>query len=512
MKIGGILMKFCRNCGKELAEGIKFCKHCGQDTAKTKDTKEVSKEEKSAHTNHEQQESPQPQQVKKEPVKLSKKSKLIMSVVGALIVLLFIGYKVGESITSYEKIVDNFEEAMIDKDAKKVAKMLVADTKNMKVDKDTVTGFIEYYNDNPSEMNSLFSHLKEQGMAYKHNPDYDDADLYYTVNLVKDGKTFVFDKYQIKVSPVYFNVSTNYKDSEITLNGDVIGTADRDEYSKEFGPYLPGTYTFGSTYKSDFVELEIEEDHSNIDSDYTKEVNLYIEGEEVYFEIPNKSGFESLKLYINDEDTGINLLEEDTIGPVLTDGSMEVAYEAEFPWGKVKTDNVPMDDYYMDVKFSADDELKKTIQETIVTYNQEYLQAITTADAKKFTVAGKTLIEDIIEDTDYRKKQDNFYKGKFMGVDFDNESFTLAYSDYNDDWQISVDLITIFEEDKYYSPYREAELEKAEHVEEYVLSYDEETEQWLVFAIGYGYVEGNDMIEHREKDPKTYTSEWEHFD
>lgn len=505
-------MKFCRNCGKELAEDIKFCKHCGQATTKTEATKQVPEEAKHTDTNSVQQESSSPQQVTKEPVKLSKKSKLLMSVIGALIVLLFIGYKVGDSITSYEKIVDNFEEAMIDKDAKKVAKMLVADTKNLKVDKDTVTGFIDYYTNNPSEMNGLFSHLKEQGMAYKHNPNYDDSDLYYTVNLVKDGKTFIFDKYQIKVSPVYFNVYTNYKDSEITINGDVVGTADSNEYSKEFGPYLPGTYTFGSTYKSDFVELKTEEDHSNIDSDYTKEVSLYIDGEEVYFDIPNKSGFESLKLYVNDEDTGINLLEEDSIGPVLTDGSMEVAYEAEFPWGKVKTDNIPMDDYYMDVKFSADDELKKTIQEAIVKYNQEYLEVITTADAKKFTVADKEVVEDIIDDVEYRKDYDYFYKGKFMGVDFDNESFSISYSDYSENWQVSVDVITIFEEDKYYSPYREAELEVEEHEEEYILSYDKENEQWLVSSIGYGYVEGNDMIEHREKDPKTYTSEWEHFD
>lgn len=501
-------MKFCRNCGEELTEGIKFCKECGHTVEETDQNQTTT--EASPTKNQTEVKSAQPEQPKKQSAPMSKKTKIILSVVGALIVLLFAGFKIGESLTSYEKVVDKFEEALIEKDEKKIANMLVAETKNLSIDKDSVKGFIDYYQDNPSEMNNLITHLRQQGSDYKNNPEFaGNSDEYNIVNLVKKGKKIIYDNFEIRVKPVYFNVHTNYKDTDLTINGEKIGTADSEDYSKEFGPYLPGTYTFGAVYQSDFVELETEDVYSNVSPDYASDVSLYIEGEEVYFEVPNAEGFESIKLFINGEDANINLLEQDEIGPVLTDGSMEVSFEAEFPWGTVKSDSRPIDDYYMAVSFTADDELKETIQDVIVKYNQEYIEAITTAKADKFTVAEQDLVDYIIDDVEYRKEYDYFYKGKFIGIDFDNESFDFYYDSYEDKWSVEVETVTIFDQHKYYSTYNEPELEVEEDEMAYEVSYDAKNETWLISDTGYGYVEGNDMIEHREKEPKTYTSEWE---
>ncbi|WP_099159832.1 zinc ribbon domain-containing protein [Virgibacillus ndiopensis] len=541
-------MKFCKHCGGEISASAKFCKHCGQDLtgeSNQKDTEDKDKvEEFVEKVNHQSDEptdtnetpvtenglsddkdsanKPVVQSKKSEqgglvsskkssgqPSKLSKKSKILMAVAGALIVLLFIAYQVGASMTSKEKILEKFEEAMVKKDSKTVADLL-ATSKNIEINNSTVKGFINYYAENPSEMDYLMDHLKSQAKEYETNPKAaeasDDSSLSYAVNLIKDGKTFVYDNFDIQVSPVYFNVYTNYKDTEIKLNGEVIATANKEDFTKEVGPFLPGTYTFTATYKNDYVELTAEAESTNFDPGYTDDVDLFIEGEEVTFGLPYNEGFDSVKLFINGKDSGIDILKKDTVGPILTDGSMTASFEAEFPWGTMKTEEVPIDSYYVEAKFVANDEVKQSLQDTIVQFNKELLAAITTADEKKFTVATEDVTTDIIDDAKYDKENDYYYKGKFIGVDFNSESFTI--NNYGEGWVAKVDTVTYFEEDSWYGD-EKPKLEEVNDDIGYELIYDTKQKKWKVNYLGWGgSMDDAEIIEYREKEAKEVTSAW----
>lgn len=501
-------MKYCRNCGEEVKKDAKFCKHCGYDF----EAKVVPGQKEELHKDSlsQGQSNKLPTALKKkEPIKMSKKNKILIGIASAIIIFLFIGYKVGDSLTSQHKVVEKFETALIEKDAKTVGNMLTSKAKDLKINKDTVKGFIDYYANNPSEMNGLFSHLKQQGDEYDHNKEFNGLNSNYIVNLVKDGKQFIYDDYKVQVTPVYFNVGTTYSDTIVSIDGkEVMTTTENDSY-KEFGPYLPGIYQFSAVYKSDFVELSTEEEFTNFDPEYSSELYLHIDGEDASFDVPYSDMLDHITLYINGEDTGINLIEEDTVGPILTDGSMNVSFETDFPWGTMKTEEVPLDQDYMNIDFTLTDKMKEEIQETVVQFEKEYLAAHTTADASHLTVTTDEVTKDIIESAESEKEYEYFYKGKFIGADFVNDSYSL--SSY-DDFVITVNAIVFHEEDSRYNKNRKPELEENEEANTYELIYDEEKEAWLVSYLNSAYIDSDNVTEYREKDPETFTSEWEWFE
>lgn len=503
-------MKFCRNCGEEIKKDAKFCKYCGYNFEPENQGDQEEKIHKESSLKEEETNKSTPAEKPKEQIKMSKKNKILIGIVSAIIIFLFIGYKVGDSLTSHAKTVEKFETALIEKDAKTLGNLLTSEAKDLKINKDTVKGFIDYYTNNPSEMNGLFNHLKQQGEEYDHNKDYDGMNSDYIVNLIKDGKTFIYDDYQIKVTPVYFEVGTNYSDTNIAIDGEEVFTTTAEDSYKEFGPYLPGTYQFSAVYKSDFIELSTEETFTNFDPGYSSEVYLHIDGEEANFEVPYSDELEDIGLYINGEETDVNLIEQDTIGPVLVDSSMNVSFEADFPWGTMKTEEMPLDDSYMYVDFPLTDEMKEEINDTIIKYSKEYLAAYTTADSSHLTVATNELTEDIIDKAESEKEYEYFYKGKFIGTDFVNNSYSLSS---NDGFFITVDASVIHEEDSRYNTHREPELKESEEATTYELVYDTEKEAWLVSYLDWGYFDkDDDMIEYREEDPEIYTSEWESFE
>lgn len=518
-------MKFCRNCGGELAQEARFCKHCGFDLtsenqARHKDQANRNGSKKELYTKSKTQkilEDPSPNKEKQNDIaekiqsfQLSKSSKIFMTIAGALIVFLLIGLKIGESQTSYEKKIEKLEEAIFNSDAKTLVNLLTTDHQSMLINENSVSGLIEFYQKYPSEMNNLIQHLKAQGNHYKIDSDSIDIhDENYPINLVKKGRIFIYDHFKIQVSPVYFDVYTNYEDTEILINGEIIATATTEDFSKEFGPYLPGTYTFRAKHSSDYVDLETKTVQTNVDPGYVSEVDLYLEASDVFFESSyyDQQALDVIHLYINDEDTGINLIEQHTVGPLPTDGSIEVAYEGEFPWGPMKSENFSLEADHMDVSFSLNEEFTQTIQDLIIQYNKEYMKAYTTADDSVLTVAAEQMVEEIIEDAEYDQEQEHNYSGKFIGIGFYEEAFNLSF-DEGGYWYVSVGTDIIVEENSSES-LGSLEPEITEKEMEYELIYDAESDEWTVINTRRGsYMMMETAIEHREEDPITYTSAW----
>lgn len=498
-------MKFCKNCGNELSPGAKFCKHCGQpvNTPEEQPQQSFSNESDSVSTGAVNKKPSEPPKQKK----MSKKMKVIISSAAALVIILAASYIVGGKLLSPKKTVEKFETAMDDDDAEAVADMISSNDNDLKIDTDSVQGFIDYYNDHSSEKDDLIDHLTKQG-----DDDGESGDE-HAVNLVKDGKTFVvYDDYAIEVSPVYFEVYTNFADTEISMDDEVIATSDADDYTKELGPFLPGKYTFTADYKSELAELSTEVESEQLDPESTGDVELYIEGNEVEVYAPYEDVLDSVNMYIDGEDTGVDVSGDDIIGPVELDGSMTASFEAEFPWGPLMTEEMPIDSEYMEVFFQADDDLRSTIQDTIVQYNQEYLDVYTSADESNFNVAGEEVIEDIVEQAENEKDNESFYQYKLKGIDFYEDSFTL--DNHENEWYLSVDTIVTMDENLDYDPDEDDEDDDSnfEEIEEdfgYELQYDEDDEEWVVTYVGWaGDMDEDMMSEYEEEDPDIYTTEW----
>src|SRR5690625_5879428 len=95
------------------------------------------------------------------------------------------------------------------------------------------------------------------------------------------------------------------------------------------------------------------------------------------------NGYDTLKnieMFVNGKETGWNIAKEDSVGPLLTDGSMNVHFEAEFPWGTVKTNEFPLTERYMDLDLGDSDDLKQEMMDEIVAFNEEFMELYTSGD------------------------------------------------------------------------------------------------------------------------------------
>ncbi len=481
-------MKYCRNCGENVTES--FCKECGQ--AITVEEREEQSAENTA-------------QISKQP--LSLKTKAIIISASAFIFIGIILFNIGESMTSYERVIDQLEEALNEKDGKQLAKLLHGTDRSLEINEHTVQGLIIYYDENPSERGRLIKRLNEEGKTIEDEPFAPTEAL----SLGTKGKKYLFfDQYMIEVEPVYFEIYTNYDQTAIFMNDHEIAMSTEEEFTAEYGPFVPGTHTFTASYASEFIDLEEQEKITHMTPGEIGFVSLYLDGTMVEFDLDYSHIMEvsEVFLYLNGEDTGINIQEQREVGPLLTDGSITASYGFEAPWGLLQTGEEPIDYAYMGVgELVLDDALKTDIMETIITYQKEELSAYTSMDESDLTTATSHRVDQIMNESEVDASWGYYYAAELLGMNFYDDAFYM-YTEVGD-WIVDVGVDVFTNEVFSYSGSEDEKLQYTEHGLTYGMMYDNETEGWLVaYVSNYNIVSGNDPIVHEEEDPPLYKSSW----
>lgn len=515
-------MKYCKHCGKEIQETAKFCNHCGKslvDHMPSDKEKPVDANKENIATNAQtsstetedepQEERVTPAQEKKAvPAKQKPKSKgLKFGLIGAAIIfILLIGtYFVGKSATSASKLLKNFEIAIEENDVETLSSMLTVNHKELELTDESIEAFIQLFESKPSELTYLMNHLKSQI-----NTDYVSPVGMSPVDVIKDGKAFIFfDNYTFSLNPVYIKVATNYKDTNIIINGEVLATSDSDNFNEDVGPLIPGEYVVEAVLDTGVFHLQEEEKVQAMDPGFSQYVNLHLDGQDVSFNLSTNryNDLKSIILHINGKETEYNIAKNDRVGPLLIDGSMNVSFEAELPWGTVRTNDLPIEDRYMDFNLGDSEEFKESIMDIIVSFNNQYLEAFTDANPDAMTVVTDQIVESIMEDIIHNIYVETEYEAIFHGVDFYTESFILK-QDYDGNWTTTVDTITYFEEG-FFEEGEKPKLEKIEEERRYELVYDKKSSEWIVYDLGYsGTMEKDKMKRYAEEEPLVYTSDW----
>ncbi|WP_449537897.1 zinc ribbon domain-containing protein [Ferdinandcohnia sp. Marseille-Q9671] len=491
-------MKFCKECGKELKENASFCNECGTPLVQT---------------NGNQPTTTTVQSVPKKP--MSKKAKRAWIIGIVALIILFGVHKLVDSLMSKDRLIDKFETALIEKDAKQVANLLTSNDKKLEINEKSIAGLMKYFKENPDQVQETIATLEAQSRLVD-NADKEGKSLvdlfadglseYGLVTLKQDGKFLFYDKFQLNIASVYLTLETNYKDTVLSVDGKEVGTADKPDYEATYGPFLPGYHTISGKLKTDFVDLEQKEDIFLNGYDNKEHATLYLDAEEVTVELPPMGMTEfAAKLFINGKDVGVNLYENPTFGPVLTDGSMTLSVEADAPWGTVKTEEIPIDDDYLDITY-INDELKNTLMDTVHLYLQEWTTAYTSVDNSAITTAVQGVKDEVIEEANENKEQEYALEAQYLGVDFDLDSFSL----YNPDgaWQATVSVLEHWNRDYFYKG-DEVELEEDSDARVFYLIYDETQGKWLVSGSDYSWGFDEDNIkEYTIKEPKSLVSTW----
>ncbi|WP_462410835.1 zinc ribbon domain-containing protein [Neobacillus sp. Marseille-QA0830] len=487
-------MSFCKECGASLASGTAFCKECGKPV------------EREANI-------PPSAPKSGQPMNPRTKKLLIAGVV--VLGVLFGGYKAGENLTSKDRKIEKVETALIEKDQDKLASLLVSTDKKLEIDQDSLKGLMKFLEENPDRVQDIVETLKSQSKYYdsvksdsKNSQSYIeetmDSGLF---NLRKNGKTLFYDKYEITIKPVYMSLATNYEKTELKVNGKKVATANKNNFSKTVGPFVPGYYTVEASLKNDYVTLKNKQNVLLTGGD-KQEVDAYLEGKDVtlYSDIDD-SGLKG-KVLLNGKELKVNPFSEQSFGPILTDGSLKLQVVAQLPWGETKSNEIKIDDTEVEFDLSQDKNLQKSITDTLVLNAQEWMQAYTSGDMSKFTTQTADQNEEMQSEIDSAKESGRLFQGKYLGTTFDLDSLSLYQDD--DQWKVRVNAEEYYNSD-YYNAGETPELSDDSVDWTYYLVYDPDKKKWLVedHSNSYGFDEDSEnLYESKEENPKQYTTAW----
>lgn len=514
-------MKLCKYCGKEVTDKTSNCQFCGkslnEDTFEEQKISELEELLTSSNDNEsslstlnsiddklrrKQTNSKHERELGANSRK-KKQSRLVFTGI-FIILLLVISYFVLNNIYSPTHLVKKFENAVENEDTKALSSMLTTESDEIALDTNEMDAFIKLCKSKSSEFKNMMIALEKQ--ANGGNSSYGS----FPIELEKDGKhLLIFDDYKLNVLPIYINVSTTYKDTDILVNDKKLLTTEEDYYNGEVGPIAPGVHEVKAIYDTGFFYLDKEIEVEAFNPTESEVVDLHLKGEEVSFDLISFGYDElsSINLYINDKETDYDLIDKDTIGPLLTDGTMQASFEAEFPWGVMKTDEVPIDDTDISFNFGNSESFREGLMDLIVTYNEEYIENYTSNKPTGFTTTNATLEDTILEEANMNKEAEIIYEGAFHGVDFYLDSFELEKS-YDDLWKVKIDTITYYEQDMY-SQGEKANLEQSEDEVRYEVTFDPEEKKWIIVDLSYsGSMDKERMERFKIEEPIMYISDW----
>lgn len=308
-------MTHCKSCGKAVDRNRAFCTHCGVTV------------EKEAHHDR----SDKGAEKKRSAAKSLKKGpKIAVAACVVVIGLGFGGYKYVEAKNSPDKIADQFISAVNQDDPSRVVALLNNSKADHDISDQEAKSFIKYLKNNPDVWNETSKHLREEAQNYADGADVSSSnnDLASLTSL--DKKWLLFNQYGINTKSVYIKATSNESQTELYIDGKKVKTLKKDK-EQTFGPYLPSDHVVKGVYKGEYTEVS---DKQDLSMDDLEENNLAVDLDVTGTHIAVSTNDEDAVLYINGKSTGKKLKNVDELGPVPTDGSMEL--QAVLPGGKKK--------------------------------------------------------------------------------------------------------------------------------------------------------------------------------
>ncbi len=298
-------MNWCNHCNRE--EAGAFCVKCGRKVARS------------------------------EPVR--KKRWLFWgTIVGAVLVVLASCFFTLRWLSSPERTVDRFREALYQEDYKTIAE-LVPEVNPFLSHESEIESFVTLLKNHPEQRVLLLQDLERQAKSLADRKLVNrDENLLIHMELIEKKKVFfIFNNYAFSPSGIYVEVYTQFPKTTLFINKEEGGKFT--DGGKEIGPFLPGDYHFETELTNESYTMRGEADVELVDSKKTLQVDLPVNGT---FVIP-ESNYGDAVLFINGKDTGITVGDSGKLGPFPTDGSVVMHAEKTFEAGVVKSPSVSIE-------------------------------------------------------------------------------------------------------------------------------------------------------------------------
>ena len=317
-------MKFCAKCGAKLESEQQICPQCGYSLSsrQNKFNEENVSSIQSINKNQVENNNKlivQPNAVRKSLV-LSKGGKV--SIIGiSIAVVLLIGFFIaGNSLSKPSKVVSKFEKAIDSDNKSEIINILYCNDNRVEINEKSISPLLSYFKDNPSYLNTVIQDLNKDAFKSEETKGLstmNGTNSQNVISLTYTGKKFLFfPSYKIGIRPSFVQVKAGIKDVTLSLNSTEIGKSDTDNYSKEFGPFIPGKYKLLASYKGKYVTLSDPHDVDLIAAKNGK-VNVDILTNLNYTKV--KSEYPEAEIFVNAKDTGIKVKDAENFGPLNGD-------------------------------------------------------------------------------------------------------------------------------------------------------------------------------------------------
>jgi len=234
-------MKECPNCHQPVTPGSTFCDHCGYDLRQAQSTVAPDATPETAEPHRRRNGKGNRRKLlkfrKKKTGKPAKKGRwfkrIIWSVIAiAGVIVLILALSFYNKQAGKDKQIDNMADMITGNQSDDLAKVLLSDNPNLKIDGDTVQPFLTYARTHPKYIDSMKASLKQSGET---------TDQIF--KLVTDGHNFlIFPIYKLRVTTLHPTVATNVDNATIVANGVDLVTSKSDHYVYKAGPLFPGHY------------------------------------------------------------------------------------------------------------------------------------------------------------------------------------------------------------------------------------------------------------------------------
>lgn len=344
---------------------------------------------------------------------MKKRGKLLTIL--ALVILMFLGFGIGRINTSKEYLLSKLEVALKNESSNKLSS--IAKFNNKKVSKKEVQPLINYYSKDNSRVDSLINKLKTVGET---------EDL----KLVEENRVFGTRCY-IDIKPYSLKIDSEFKDSRFTIDDKNYINA-----GSKIDKLIPGVYTVKGILESGFGDIEASKEIVIM-----KDEEIDMEFDAVMLNI--SSAFYDAEVFANGQSTGILVKDAKNIGPFPTTGEVKLHIEKEFPWGRVKGEEVQVKDIpNLTLNLSMENETLKSEIDTVVdefyrsvflSLNEEDKSVIKggtenainkiydVLEKKYFILKNKYNIKDIriVEDKNQYRHEDGIYSATIVvSVDY----------------------------------------------------------------------------------------------
>lgn len=478
-------MKACEKCGNEVKENNKFCEKCGAPVTGDIISKKVSLKKQS------EPKQPKPKQEADE--KLNKKKKVLAGIVILILIFLFTTYKIGESITGKDKVIDKFMTAISEKNITELQKIIKSSDSRLEINEENLRPLIAYIDENPSYFEQLSKYMRgqyqnsNQSIRNKNQSAsvFSNGNNSNIIELKKNGKKFlIYDNYEFVMKPFFVNIHNNYKDAVIYINGKEVGKSDSDDFSKEYGPFAPGKYIVKAVYNGKYTTIEAENEIDLISDEFSDgkvfECDLYLEGRYVYID----TNYNDAKIIINGEDSGLSVdeINKEGLGPV--DDTTKIQLSRDFPWGTGSSEEIIVgeSDTYINIEVNTvNDVVREGIIVTINNFLTEDIAALKSRDPSKYSNLMEPELSMRKSAIDNMINWEEFYEGEAKGAAYDLDSLNI----YEEKGIYCANIVGLYnyEGTYYYKDSEMPELKENQIYWNYQLKYDKNNDKWQIYNV-----------------------------